>query len=195
MIDDPGMSPNIARSILFHAHVMDDIIVSTLSEEQLQQLYQYFAAWASLFLDEKSVQEKVVRNPRIVHYDLHHRNFTEFVPISFTTESTSMSTKDIPMYMDHTSVSSFLSRFYTVQERQSEFMALRTACTKKLLIRQKVIYFDTVYYVSPSLSFPFDFMIPLATSVSDLDNDRKPKKCWMILWHKLLMQAVKKLMI
>lgn len=194
MLDDQGMSPNIARSILFHAHVMDDIIVSKLSDEQLQQLYKHFAAWASLFL-EKSVHE-VVRDPRIVHYDLHHRNFTEFVPISFTESTSWTPTKDIPTYLDQNSISTFLSRFYSVQERQNEFMSLRTACTKKLLIRQKVILSDVTYHrILCTLFSYFSFVFMILLAVSDFNNDRKPKKYWTILRHKLLMQAGKKLMI
>ena len=134
------MSPNIARSILWRAQVMDDVIISTLTEEQLQQLYRYFAAWVSLFL-ENSVQE-AVRNPRIVQYLRNNRNVTEFVPIAFTDPTSTKTTKEISMHSDSNSVSSFLSRFNTVQERQNEFMILLTACTKKLLIRQKVLVAD-----------------------------------------------------
>ena len=155
---DKGMSPNIARSILFHAQVMDDVIVSTLTEEQLQQLYRYFAAWASLFLEDSV--HGAVRHPRIVHYDRHNRNVSEYVPIAFTDHTMTSMTNELSIYSDNTSVSSFLTRFYTLQERQNEFIALRTACTKKLLIRQKVpaIPLPSEHIPPPPLSFPLIYL-------------------------------------
>lgn len=141
-----GMSPNIARSILAAAHIPCDQPVPSLTSEQLQSIYRYFAAWAALFATQPSNNDSsngglsvmAVLRANLVEYP---DGKTEYVPVTFVDRGggseSSAAVVDRPPPPSDTPLSTFLSRFYSQHERRTEFDAQRAVCVRKLAQRVK----------------------------------------------------------
>lgn len=151
-----GMSPNIAGRILDVSVIDGAASVRSLSDGDLNRVYRYFAAWASLFdnnmarrmHDTTAPLPVLAIEPGLIKFQNKEKEV--FCPIAFK-YSDSHGAADLPNEVDSDSessggnadpetslpVSRSLLSFYSSYERKVAFTLLHASCDKKVTLRIK----------------------------------------------------------
>ena len=157
-----GMSPNIAGCILNVSGIDGAVLVKSLSDDDLNRVYRYYAAWASVFdgnmarrmHDTSAPLPLLTIEPGLVKYQ--SKKGEVFCPIAFK-ESNPIDSAAIPHEVDvdlnsgsgisgsnseqesesSLPVSRSLLSFYSSYERKVAFTLLHASCDKKVTLRIK----------------------------------------------------------